>query len=302
MSDNILSQQKKKLLADNGYCTIERSVENSILLEAQQSFFKIKKKVKSNQYPYYRIYDDYSLDKNLSGIEMTFHQDILTESIMRLIVSSKILEISKEILGEEIELELSRFHLTEGFSHVGNWHRDEKINHPMDSLQINIFLFDEKGLQVVDQSHKKEVAGGEEFLKKTPHISIVNSKWLNTGAGDVLVFDPAVLHRGISANPRANIHFRFRKKISKNKQIMPNYKDLVVPKDWINILENSPKAMSSSDLTPHSFKNDFKSISFRFLRKIIHTFIFFLPLHSKLYYYFNVWPNLKLRHLFDLKT
>ena len=233
---------------------------------------------------------------------MTFHQDILTESIMRLIVSSKILEISKEILGEEIELELSRFHLTEGFSHVGNWHRDEKINHPMDSLQINIFLFDEKGLQVVDQSHKKEVAGGEEFLKKTPHISIVNSKWLNTGAGDVLVFDPAVLHRGISANPRANIHFRFRKKISKNKQIMPNYKDLVVPKDWINILENSPKAMSSSDLTPHSFKNDFKSISFRFLRKIIHTFIFFLPLHSKLYYYFNVWPNLKLRHLFDLKT
>ena len=57
---------------------------------------------------------------------MTFHQDILTESIMRLIVSSKILEISKEILGQEIELELSRFHLTEGFSHVGNWHRDEK--------------------------------------------------------------------------------------------------------------------------------------------------------------------------------
>ena len=302
MKSDILSQSKKKLLLDNGYCLIERSIENSILLEAQQSFFKIKEKVKSNQYPYYRIYDDYSLDKNLSGIEMTFHQDILTESIMRLIVSSKILEISKEILGEEIELELSRFHLTEGFSHVGNWHRDEKINHPMDSLQINIFLFDEKGLQVVEQSHKKEVAGGEEFLKRTPHISIDNSKWLNTGAGDVLVFDPAVLHRGISANPRANIHFRFRKKIIKNKQIMPNYKDLVVPKDWINILENSPKAISSSDLAPYSFKNDFKSISLRFLRKIIYNFIFFLPLHSKLYYYFNVWPNLKLRHLFNLKT
>ena len=67
-------------------------------------------------------------------------------------------------------------------------------------------------------------------------------------------------------------------------------------------IENSPKAISSSDLAPHSFKNNFKSISFRFLRKIIHTFIFFLPLHSKLYYHFNVWPNLKLRHLFNLKT
>ena len=301
MSDNILSQQKKKLFEDNGYCIIEKSLENSILLEAQQSFFKIKEKVKSGQYPYYRIYDDYTLDKNISGIEMTFHQDILTKPVMKLIASSKILEISKEILGEEIELELSRFHLTEDFSHVGIWHRDEKINHPNDSLQINVFLFNEKGLQVIDQSHKKEVAG-EEFLKKTPHMSFDNSKWINTNAGDVLVFDPAVLHRGISANPRANIHFRFRKKVNKTKITSINYENLVIPKDWINILENSPKAISSNDLKPYSFKNDFKSISFRFLRRIIHTFFFFMPLHSKLYYRFNVWPNLKLRYFFNLKT
>lgn len=300
MKSDILSQSKKKYLLEKGYCVIERSIENNILLEAQHSFLKIKEKVKLDQYPYYRIYDDYSFDKNISGIEMTFHKDILSKSIMNFIVSSKILDISKEILGEEIELELSRFHLTENFSHVGNWHRDEKIDHPNDSLQINVFLFDETGLQVIDQSHKKEV-GAEQFLKKTPHMSLDNSKWINTNAGDVLVFDPAVLHRGISINPRANIHFRFRKKFNKTKIILKNYDDLPIPKDWKNILENSPNAINSNILKPFSFKNDFKSMLLRFLRKIIHNFIFFLPLHSKLYYYFNVRPNLKLRHLFKLK-
>jgi hypothetical protein len=300
MKDNILSEQKKKLLEKNGYCIIESSVKNSILLKAQQSFYKIKEKVKLDHYPYYRIYDDYSLDKNISGIEMTFHPDILTESIMRFIVSSQILEISKEILGKEIELELSRIHLTEGYSHIGNWHRDEEINHNNDSLQINVFLFDEKGLQVVDQSHKKEVLG-EEFLKKSPHRSLDNSNWISTKAGDVLVFDPAVLHRGISVNPRANIHFRFRKKVKKTGVISVKYENLAVPEDWINILENSSNAVNSSDLKPYIFKNDFKSIFFRFIRKIIHNFFFFLPLHSSLYYRFNVWPNLKLRYFFKLK-
>ena len=300
MTDASLGKEKKKLFVDNGYCVIEKSVENNILLEAQKSFFNIKKKVKLNQYPYIRVYDDYSINKNIAGIEMTFHKEILTESIMKLIINSKVLEIAREILGKEVELVLSRFHVTEDLSHVGIWHRDEKLDNPNNSLQINIFLFDEIGLQVVKDSHKKEIPE-EEMLKKKPHASLEKSKWVKTNAGDILIFNPAILHRGISANPRANIHFRFKKKRNETEAIKLNYENVNIPKDWMDILENSPTAVNSDILTPYIFKKDIKSIFLRFLRKTIHNFIFFLPMGSRLYYYFNVRPNIKLRKLFNLK-
>ena len=174
---------------------------------------------------------------------------ILTNPIIKLIEACKILEIAKELLGEEIELELSRFHLTENFSHVGNWHRDEKINHANDSLQINLFLYDEIGLQVIDNSHTSEIKEVD-LIKKTPHISLENSAWVTTKAGDILLFDPAVLHRGISLYPRANIHFRFRKKKTYEKKVKLNYKNLDISKDWLNFLENSPKATDKNLLIP----------------------------------------------------
>lgn len=293
----------KENLNENGYCVVERIVSKEILENAQDSFCKIKKSVKRGDYPYYRIYDDCAFNKNISGIELVFHSKILTQPIIDFIVNSKVLEIAKQQLGDEIELDLCRYHLTESFSHVGNWHRDEDINHKNNSIQINVFLFDEKGLQIINNSHKKKNTLEEEIIKKTPHASLLVSKWISTRAGEILVFDPAVLHRGISQEPRANIHFRFKKKnrAFQNK-IDLNYKNLDIPKEWIFVLENSPKAVDEKVLKPYSFRKDFKSIFYRFLRKVVHNFIFFLPLHSKIYYYFNIWPNLKLRKIFNIKT
>ena len=297
----VLSDHYKKEYDDNGYFIINNILTDNkdILLNAQQSFLDIKNKVKQGHYPYYRIYDDYSFSKNLAGIEMTFNEEILSNPIIELIQSYRILEIAKEFLGNELELELSRIHLTENFSHVGNWHRDEKINHENDSIQINLFLYDETGLQVINNSHTKEIKDAE-LIKKTPHASLENSTWVSTKAGDVLVFNPAVLHRGISLYPRANIHFRFKKKIYKEK-IKLNYKNLDISKDWLSCLKNSPKAIDKSSMTPYEMKNNLVSNIYRVIRVIIYNFCFYLPLNSKLYYFFNVRPNLKLRKFFNLK-
>mgnify|MGYP001217093714 CR=1 FL=1 len=297
----VLSDHYKTQYNDNGYFIIKNILTDNkdVLFNAQQSFLDIKSKVKQGLYPYYRIYDDYSFSKNLAGIEMTFNEEILTNPIIRLIQSYRILEIAKEFLGNEIELELSRIHLTENFSHVGNWHRDEKINHENDSIQINLFLYDETGLQVIKNSHIKEIKD-EDLIKKTPHASLENSTWVSTKAGDVLVFNPAVLHRGISLYPRANIHFRFKKKKFKEK-IKLNYNNLDISKDWLSCLENSPKAIDKSLMTPYEMKNNLISNIYRVIRVIIYNFCFYLPLNSKLYYFFNVRPNLKLRKFFNLK-
>ena len=273
-----------------------------MISNAQISFNAIRKKAKEGLYPYIRVYDDYCLSNNLAGIEMTFHKDILDQHIINFIQSAKIIDYAKSVLGDNIELDLSRYHLTENFSHVGIWHRDEKINHDNLSIQINVFLFDETGLQVIDNSHTKLI-NEENEIKKKPYTTLSSSKWISTKAGEVLIFDPAVLHRAISEKPRANIHFRFKKILNTNiKKKIFDCQNLVVPDQWIELLNNSPNAIDDSILKEHKKKRSLKSIFLIFCRRIIYNLIFFLPLKSKLYRFFEVRPNLFLRRIFKISS
>ena len=61
-------------------------------------------------------------------------------------------------MGEDIKLTLSRYHLTENISHVGIWHRDNSVGQKLNSIQINFYLFDEQGIQIVPKSHLEELA------------------------------------------------------------------------------------------------------------------------------------------------
>lgn len=298
----MLANEQLKNFRQKGYLIISRSIDEDTIIQARKSFSTIKNKAKTGKYPFIRVYDDYSFSKNIAGIEMTFSEDILTQEIMDFIEKSNILEYAKSILGNDLMLELSRFHLTENYSHTGIWHRDEDLNHNDNSIQLNLFLYDEIGLQVIDDSHKNKL-DEEIYLKKTPHASMNNSKWVKTKAGDILLFDPAVLHRGISEKPRANIHFRFRKCKKDNVNIETlNYQNIRLSNSWENVLKKSSIAFNKKILK--EYKNDLntKRLIFVIIRKFIHNFLFFLPLKSKIFYYFNVWPNLSLRRLFKIKT
>jgi ectoine hydroxylase-related dioxygenase (phytanoyl-CoA dioxygenase family) len=301
-------QQKNILELDNkGYSIIQNCLDQETIYKAQTAFKLILNKVKKKDYNYYRVYDDYSLAPNISGIEMVFHPNIINQDIINFIKNSKLLDIAKEILGEDIYLELSRYHLTENRSHVGIWHRDATINDPQDSIQLNIFLFDEQGLQVVDGSHKEDAVISSKEIIDRPFIYIKNSRWVETKAGDILVFNPAVLHRGISAFPRANLHFRFKKKNDyylnkneKNKSNLFNNK-LKFSDDWKNILHDQQSQVINLELKEYKCQNNIRSFIFRLIRNFIHNFIFFLSFESKLYSIFRVKPNLRLRALLKLK-
>ena len=301
-------QQKNLLeLNNNGYSIIQNCLDRDIIYKAQTAFKSILNKVKKKEYNYYRVYDDYSLVPNISGIEMVFHPNIINQDIIDFITNSKLLDIAKEILGEDIYLELSRYHLTENYSHVGIWHRDASITDPQEAIQLNIFLFDEQGLQVVDGSHKNDSFISSKEIIDRPFIFIKNSRWVETKAGDILIFNPAILHRGISVFPRANLHFRFRQKnknySNKNKKSKLNlYIDkLKFSNDWKNVLQDQQSQLIDANLKEFNFKNNIKSFILRVIRNFIHNFIFFLSFESKLYSVFWVKPNLRLRNLFKLK-
>ena len=82
---------------------------------------------------------------------------------------------AKNILGENIKLTLSRYHLTENVTHVGNWHRDALPNKELTSLQINLYLFNEKGIQILPKSHLKELSDENKLkISKSPFSSLKN--------------------------------------------------------------------------------------------------------------------------------
>lgn len=298
----MLNLEQENFFKTNGYLIIPKKINDNIILNAQKSFCRIKEKAKKGSYPYIRVYDDYSFSKNLAGIEMTFHKDIIDQNVIDFIQETKIIDYAKSILGENIELDLCRYHLTENFSHIGIWHRDEKINHNNQSIQINVFLYDETGLQIIEKSHK-QYFDSEKQIKKRPYSSFDLSKWINTKAGEVLIFDPAILHRGISEKSRANIHFRFKKKTKNtNKSHCTNYNNILISNEWKKILENSPNAVNEIALKKYNKVNNLKSIFLIICRRIIHNLIFFLPLKSILYRVFDVRPNLFLRRIFRISS
>jgi hypothetical protein len=298
----MLSADQKNVLEEKGYLIIPKKIDDNLIISAQKSFSTIKKKAKKGMYPYIRVYDNYCLSNNLAGIEMTYHKDILDQQIFDFIQKTKIIDYAKSILGDDIELDLSRYHLTENFSHVGIWHRDEKINHDNESIQINVFLYDETGLQIIEKSHK-QFAEEEIEIKKNPYTTLNSSKWINTKAGEVLIFDPAVLHRAISEKSRANIHFRFKKRSTdKIKSDLFNDYSLVISKEWRDVLDNSPKVFDETMFKKYEKDNGLKSIFLIFCRRMIYNFIFFLPLKSKLYKIFDVRPNLYLRRIFNISS
>ena len=294
--------RNKEELVQKGYSILENRLSPEILKSAREAYNKIYQSSINGDYNYVRVYDDYSNTKNIAGIESPFNKKILSQEIIDFIEDSKIIEIAQNIIQDEVVLELSRYHLTNKFSHIGIWHRDEDVHQTKyETLQLNIHLFDEMGVQVIDGSHQSRDEDVDFLLKKNPYSTLKNSRWLKVSAGDILVFDPSLLHRGISAKPRANMHFRFRKKNNKKYSLqhydyLDNYKMSDRLKHQILYNLNYVKLPE-----PYNHPKSIKYNFLRLLRRFIHNFIIFLPLNSKVYSFFLAWPNLTLRKFFKIE-
>lgn len=285
----------KKFFEENGFIILQQNIDDTILKSARLHFEKIYKKAQSGEYKYFRIYDDYLKAPNISGIEMIFHSKIYNSSITRFLNSSKIPEISKEILGEKLKISLSRYHVTKNYSHIGIWHRDSE---PEDnnSLQYQYYLYDEKGLEIIPKSHNREFNKNEiKKLNKSKYSNLNNSTHLNTKAGDLLIFKPSLIHRGISKDDRVNIHFKIERDIHYKLNERNNFKDL--NDDWKEIINNENSTIESDKIKKNLFKKDLSSLLRRILNTFMHYYLFFLPQDSFIFKKSNSRPSLKIRNL-----
>ena len=300
-----------KFFKENGFLIKENPIKLESLSKAKDSLEKVSSKAKKGYYKYIRVYDDYSNIPNLAGIDSLFHPEIIDQNIINILNESNIISYAESILGENIKLTLSRYHLTENISHVGNWHRDAYPSEEITSLQINLYLFDEKGIQFLPKSHLEELSEeNKKKINKSPFSYLKNSQFLKTKETECLIFNPALFHRGYCSHKRVNMHFRFEKKDAKNSSFCKfnkndkekNYKDLHFSNKWRKIIFLNESIILQSDLKEYFHSKKIKNKIFRKIRFFIHNFIFFLPLDFFLYRKFNVRPNLKLREFFHIST
>jgi hypothetical protein len=296
----------KKNFVNNGYCIINFNLNYQILDCARKSFLNILQKAKKGIYKKVRVYDDYTSVANIAGIENIFDKDIINQDILNLINESNIVNLAKSILDEDdIVLNLSRYHTTNDYTHLGIWHRDREPG-SLQALQVNIYLYDETGMDIILNSNKRKNTKEEDLVFNTcRYSSLKNSISVSVSAGEVLAFDPSLIHRGKVLKDRAHLHFRFFKKKNlpklEDKSHVLDYLNFYnINDDLKNILINSASHGHLYDCKEYNHKKVIKSKMLRIFRYMIHKFLFFLPYDHKIYGVFNVRPCLKRRKIFNI--
>ena len=278
----------------NGYLIIDTGVSSEILKDAQIAFKEIYHKVHRREYPYVRVYDDY-IGYNLAGIDIIFHPDILKKRIIAFLNNSNLMSIVDELLGNRVKMTLSRYHVTGKYSHIGMWHRDAIP----ESIQVNISLFDEQGIEAIPGSHNRENTEEENKLLSVSNRSLLpESVHLRVEKGQMLIFNPVILHRGISEKQRANIHFRFEK--DNSFQVREEWGESGFDSKWCRILDNVNSKVIDNELKAYVRSSDLRTAFLRILRTCIHYGLFFLPVNSRVFLEFSVFPSLKLRRIFHI--
>jgi len=288
----------KDSLQKDGYIVVDQGISSEALKAAQLAYQEISKKAELSEYKYIRVYDDYVGSMNISAIEMCFHPRIIDQRMIQFLNYSNLSKIAIEILGEKIKMSLSRYHMTKNYSHVGNWHRDSPPK-SIKSLQMSIFLFDEMGIEFIPRSHIRDYSQIEKrILNKSKFGDLPNSIHVSAKAGSMLIFNPAIIHRGRSVQPRANIHFRFE---SDHDYLLQKNDDLEgFDKHWKNILNNKNSIIIDDSIIEYDHSKKISDHVRRFFRTFVHYAIFWLPLDSWIYKKTGANPSLKMRILFKL--
>ena len=300
----MLKNYNVNIFEKNGYLKINDALEQDLIEQSQKDLEKIKKICQNKNYNYIRVYEDYSERINIAGIENIFHESIINQNLVTILEKSDVINIAKDLLQtDEIVMTLSRYHVTDNISHLGKWHRDGRPGQ-LETIQLNIYLYDESGFEIVPNSHVNENSAEEnKLLNNSPYAKLTNTKNIFAKSCSILAFHPSFLHRGKSIYRRAHIHLRFRKKtkLEKENDIYKGFNFL----DNYLMSDETKKIISSSlysqkKLSPYHHRSNIKKFCIRKIRILLHKSLFFLPYDSIIYKKLNIIPCLKLRKKFGI--
>ena len=200
----------------NGWLKIKSELSESQLNEFSKKVKKIVAIAKKQKYPFIRFYNDYFFSNNVAAIEAPLNHDLSEENLFYY--------LSRVNLGQNIRrltswnkscCSLIRLFCMENFKYSGHWHRDrDKLDQV---IQVSFYLKDEKGFKIrkkhleikKDNKYPKNLC--LEVNNKVLPFKIDRDEYdiIDAKKGDIIFFEPALLHQGKYDNSRLQFHMRF---------------------------------------------------------------------------------------------
>lgn len=218
-----LNSNQISFFRDKGYLVLNQFIKEETINELVKENELICKNVNKGSWPFLNVYNDYihfSGIINLFGINYPLHQ-LLSKSIFN---KFKNINLKNEILQltqwKSFQTTLVRLHLFQfNYNYQGSWHRDDNSCPCENNIQAVIYLKDENGFKLINRQNNKKLEDynikltGEQtnsnyFYRKIDKdlIDIIDVK-----KGDVLIFDPGLIHQGFCKKKRMHYHIRFLK-------------------------------------------------------------------------------------------
>jgi len=270
----------------NGFIVKKISISKVNLQNYKKIIKNLHQKFLISNFPYKRMYHDYLFSNNWAAIECPLNKQICDYEVWnffsKLNLGSSIQKISNF---QNIYCKLIRLFVMQNFNYSGNWHQDcDELNK---RIQVSIYFKDEKGFKIVkpdmqDDLFKKYFNNERDFLIKKIHSEPLkfDEMYYNTvdaKEGDIIFFDPYLVHQGSYKSSRLQFHMRFdgfkeEKEIFLNKHQLDFFYYSFYDYDFaLNSEDTSlPKA---TKLTPFKGRSSL-------IRRLANTINYFLPIKN----------------------
>lgn len=210
MSDKSLKEVDFRDYSERGYIILRDMLtpsEIEYLRSVLGDLYEKSKKVDSDIKV--RCYDDlpYVI---CGGVNVATIEDFASRLPLRvsnILFKKKIVQYAEKLIQRRpLSLELFRIHVTGKFSYEGPWHRDQELSEDDTDVLCNLYIYDESGMRFFDKTtdiHRdSSVHFGQDIKDNDYQIH-------SARAGDVVFFDPKLIHKPLSITKRLHVHMRF---------------------------------------------------------------------------------------------
>ena len=268
----------KDFYNEKGYVLIKDFLRKKTIQKLSDHSKLIIKKAVQKKWKFIKIYRDYPHllgGPNIFGIDYPLNEEIDKNSY-NYFQDLNIIDLVKSISGFKfIETELIRLHTNSNFfKYQGEWHRDHSTYPSPNCIQTIIYLNDEKGFRIVPKiknqllstfgidTEKDSNKIGSRFIDLPKNLYDV----INANAGDVLFFEPGLLHQGFCKKYRLHYILRHKKKDKDPINIIDkfNFSDDYLPN--ANLENKSPTYYSNKSFVGEIFR--IKTLLFYFIPRV----------------------------------
>ena len=208
-----------KHFKNKGWCIVKSRLSNQELFKYREKVHEIEINAKKKNYSIGRVYVDYVNAYNLAAVEAPLNNLVSNKHVFDFFYNIQLGTAINKIMGWDNTIcTLIRLFCMDSHNYSGHWHQD--LDSSNTAVQASVIFNDENGFKIIKKDKKNDFFNKSNMLKLEKHAkknvlpTLLNENYydtINVKLGDVLLFDPFLLHKGSSNNKRLQFHMRFLK-------------------------------------------------------------------------------------------